>query len=121
MVIERKDFTMLLNASQIQAQLPPFIDECARRGYPVTDVQIRKLTGVYNSFALDVTVDWMDEDEDEDGEMDKFAVIRLLRGILRETTPAEIHLIIHLITPHPFKESCSKMKGKTSRKKEKNN
>jgi hypothetical protein len=104
MVIKQLDIT-----GQMESQLQPFIDECERRGYPVTDVHLREsIPGVYNSFVLDLTADWI---IDEDKGMDDFAATRLFRGILRETTPEEVHQLIHAIIPDLSEEVAEKWKA----------
>jgi hypothetical protein len=102
MVIRQVDIT-----GQMESQLQPFIDECERRGYPVTDVQLREsIPGVYNSFVLDLTADWIiDEDK-----IDPIAITPLFRSILRETTPKEVHQLIHAIIPDLSEEVAEKWK-----------
>ncbi|MDR0703555.1 MAG: hypothetical protein LBF88_01055 [Planctomycetaceae bacterium] len=102
MVIRQVDIT-----GQMELQLQPFIDECERRGYPVTDVQLREsIPGVYNSFVLDLTADWIiDEDK-----INPLAINPLLRSILRETTPKEVHRLIHAIIPDLSEEAAKKWK-----------
>ncbi|MDR1963822.1 MAG: hypothetical protein LBQ50_08585 [Planctomycetaceae bacterium] len=94
---------------QIEAQLQPFIEECERRGYPITDVRvIESIPGVHNSFVLEFIADWL---IDKDKGMDDFAAIRLFRNILRETTPKEVHQFIYGIVPDLSPDVATKWKA----------
>ncbi|MDR3182519.1 MAG: hypothetical protein LBT89_06305 [Planctomycetaceae bacterium] len=83
---------------RLESQLQPFIDECERRGYPIRDVEvIESIPGVHNSFGLAFDADW-------DVGMDPGERITLMRDILRETTPQEVHQHMHAFLANPSQE-----------------
>jgi hypothetical protein len=78
---------------QLESQLQPFIDECERRGYPITDVQlVESIPGVYNSFALEFIADWAKD-------MGRIEAMHIIRTVLHETTPEDVHQFIYGIVP----------------------
>jgi hypothetical protein len=94
---------------QMEAQMKPFIDECERRGYPVTDVRIiESIPGVHNSFVLEFIADWL---IDKDKGMDDFTAHCLFRNILHETTPKEVNQFIYAIVPDLSPEVAKKWKA----------
>ncbi|GHT45119.1 hypothetical protein FACS189454_04080 [Planctomycetales bacterium] len=94
---------------QLESQLQPFIDECERRGYPITDVHIiEAIPGVHNSLALEYVADWI---IDKDKNMDDFIANNLIESILRETTPKEVHQYIYGFIPDLSEEVAKRWKA----------
>ncbi|MDR3108728.1 MAG: hypothetical protein LBU65_03440 [Planctomycetaceae bacterium] len=74
---------------QLENQLKPFVTECERRGYPISNLCVHEsIPGVYNSFYLTMIADWVRDT----GRVD---AILLLFGILRESTPQDVNQFIH--------------------------
>jgi hypothetical protein len=77
------DMQQLDQAEYLCQQLTPFVEECERRGYPVKNLRVREtFPGDHKTFCAEVDTDWAD---------DSLKARHLLRPILKETTPEEIH------------------------------
>jgi hypothetical protein len=94
---------------QMESQLQPFIDECERRGYPISEVRIvEPIPGVHKSFILECVADWI---VDKEKGMNDITASELIEKILRETTPKEVHQDICGVLPDLSSEVAKKWKA----------
>ncbi|MDR3109621.1 MAG: hypothetical protein LBU65_08040 [Planctomycetaceae bacterium] len=71
---------------ELTEKLSPFVDECAKRGYPVEDYSVyESIPGVHDIFLVKVGVRWA-KGSIEAG--------HILMKILRESTPKEYNRFI---------------------------
>ncbi|MDR1962422.1 MAG: hypothetical protein LBQ50_01425 [Planctomycetaceae bacterium] len=84
----------------LRQKLEPFAEECARRGYPLINLRVcESPPGDPARFAIRFRADWTE---------DRVSAMDIIRPILRETTPAEVHRKILSIIPELSPEVIQK-------------
>jgi hypothetical protein len=71
---------------ELTEKLLPFVDECAKRGYPVENYSVcESIPGVHDIFIVKVGVRWA---------KGHFEAMQILLPILRESTPKEYNKFV---------------------------